>query len=100
MAKGTAKCQNIKLSGRRVAAFLLCMVTYMYVLSIYLFRIDLNFVIKVADFGLSESLDITKDYFRQDQETNIKLPVKWMAPESMNDGVFSEKTDAVRVTTN
>ena len=53
-------------------------------------------MIKVADFGLSESIDSSKDYFRQDQDNTIKLPVKWMAPESMLDGIFSEKTDVVR----
>ena len=26
----------------------------------------------------------------------MKLPVRWMAVESLNDGVFSEKTDVVR----
>jgi serine/threonine protein kinase len=62
-----------------------------------LYRIDLNFIIKIADFGLSETLDTTKDYFRQGQDANVKLPLKWMAPESMNDGVFSENSDAVSV---
>jgi hypothetical protein len=62
-----------------------------------LYRIDLNFIIKVADFGLSETLDTTKNYFQQGQDANVKLPLKWMAPESMNDRVFSEKSDAVRV---
>ena len=56
----------------------------------------MNFVIKVADFGLSESIDSNKDYFRQNQEDVIKLPIKWLAIESINDGVFSEKTDVVR----
>ena len=52
-------------------------------------------VIKVADFGLSESMDTTKEYFRQNQDDAVKLPIKWLAPESINDGVFSEKTDVV-----
>ena len=55
---------------------------------------DVNFVIKVADFGLSETIDTSKDYFRQDMN-NVKLPVKWLAPECLNDGVFSVKTDVV-----
>lgn len=56
----------------------------------------MNLVIKVADFGLAQSLDTSKDYFRQDQHNAIKLPIKWLAPESINDGVFSEKSDVVR----
>ena len=61
-------------------------------------RIHTNFVIKVADFGLAESIDSTKKlYFRQDKKAAIKLPVKWMAPESINDGIFSEKSDVVCV---
>ena len=48
----------------------------------------------MADFGLAEELYV-KDYFRQDKSDNIRLPFKWMAPESLNDRVFSEKTDVV-----
>lgn len=58
-------------------------------------RIDIGFVIKVADFGLSESMDITKDYFRQLKDSTVKLPVKWLALEGINDGIFSEKSDVV-----
>ena len=55
----------------------------------------MNFVLKVADFGLAASLDTSKDYFRQDQDDAIKLPIKWLAPENINDKVFSEKSDVV-----
>ena len=59
-------------------------------------RINSDGVIKVADFGLAEEL-FTKDYFRQDKSDTVRLPFKWMAPESLKDGVFSEKTDVVCV---
>ena len=52
-------------------------------------------MIKVADFGVSENIDINKNYFRQNKEDTIKLPIKWLPIESINDGVFSEKTDVV-----
>ena len=52
-------------------------------------------MIKVADFGLSESLDTSKEYFREIEGDMTKLPIKWLALESIRDGVFSEKTDVV-----
>ena len=58
---------------------------------------DVNFVIKVADFGLAETLDTSKEYFRQDVDNAIKLPIKWLAPESIHDKVFSERSDVVSV---
>ena len=62
-------------------------------------RIDENFVIKVSDFGLSEDV-YARNYFRQGKlgeegGDQVKLPVRWMALESLNDGVFTEKTDVV-----
>jgi serine/threonine protein kinase len=53
---------------------------------------DIHNVIKVSDFGLSEDM-YAKNYFRQDKDAAVKLPIKWMAPESLNDGIFTEKTD-------
>ena len=57
-------------------------------------RIDTHFVIKITDFGLSEDVYARK-YFRQGRESAVKFPVKWMAPESLQDEVFSDKTDVV-----
>ena len=65
---------------------------------IRLCRLDQNYVIKVADFGLSENT-YTKNYFRQ-KTPSVKLPIKWMAYESLIDGIFSEKTDVVSSTLN
>ena len=37
-----------------------------------------------------------RNYYRQGNAGDvIKLPVKWMAPESLSDGHFSEKSDVV-----
>ncbi len=57
-------------------------------------RIDEHFMIKIADFGLSEDI-YSKTYFRQQASASVKLPVKWMAIESLQEGIFSEKTDVV-----
>ena len=60
------------------------------------YRIDANFLIKIADFGLSEDV-FEWNYFRQNSSSGegVKLPIKWMAPESLSDGHFSEKSDVV-----
>jgi serine/threonine protein kinase len=50
--------------------------------------------IKVGDFGLAEDVYI-RGYFRQDKYDAIKVPYRWMAPESLRDGLFSEKSDVV-----
>ena len=49
--------------------------------------------VKVADFGLSRDI-YERDYYSCDNRKN-KLPVKWMAPESLEKGIYSSKTDVV-----
>ena len=58
------------------------------------FRLDENLTVKVADFGLSRDVYVT-DYYLVSHSN--PLPVKWLAPESLFDKVFSEKTDVVSV---
>ena len=61
----------------------------------YADRIDGGGVIKVADFGLAEDI-YSSGYFRQDKSGgSVKLPFKWMALESLQEGVFSQKSDVV-----
>ncbi|CDW56571.1 Pkinase Tyr domain containing protein [Trichuris trichiura] len=47
-------------------------------------------VVKIGDFGLTRDL-YEEDYYRV--EGQGLLPVRWMAPESMIDGIFTTKSD-------
>ena len=51
-------------------------------------------IIKVADFGLSVSID-AKEYYHLIKHVDVTLPVKWMAPESLADYMFSTMSDVV-----
>lgn len=44
----------------------------------------------MADFGLSRDV-YEKEYYKSDRKT--ELPVKWMAPESLEKSAFNMKTD-------
>jgi serine/threonine protein kinase len=60
---------------------------------IFISRVDQDLSVKVADFGLARVIYQT-DYYRQHQQ--MKVPVKWMAPESLHDMISTEKSDVVR----
>ena len=51
-------------------------------------------VVKVADFGLSWDIYVT-DYYRLEHST--PLPLKWLAPEAIYDGMFTVKSDVVSI---
>jgi len=59
---------------------------------------DASGVVKVADFGLSEDIYASTYYRQGKSDTAVKLPVKWMPPESIVDGIFTEKSDVVSAT--
>lgn len=50
-----------------------------------------DYIVRVADFGLSRDV-YEKDYYSGDNK-KTKLPVKWMAPESLEKGIYNHKTD-------
>lgn len=49
-----------------------------------------NLVVKIGDFGMTRDIYET-DYYRKG--TKGLLPVRWMAPESLKDGVFTSSSD-------
>ncbi|KAH8370697.1 hypothetical protein KR093_004698 [Drosophila rubida] len=49
-----------------------------------------NYVMKIADFGLARDIQDT-DYYRKN--TNGRLPIKWMAPESLQEKFYDSQTD-------
>ncbi|KAK3762671.1 hypothetical protein RRG08_059018 [Elysia crispata] len=46
--------------------------------------------VKIGDFGMARELDMS-NYYRKDQKA--LLPVRWMAPESLNEGIFTTMSD-------
>nr|AVT56261.1 insulin receptor 2 [Boisea trivittata] len=49
-----------------------------------------DLVVKIGDFGMTRDVYET-DYYRKGNRG--LLPIRWMAPESLNDGVFTSKSD-------
>ena len=55
-------------------------------------------MIKVADFGLTEDMYGTNYYRRKKSvtENEERVPIRWMAPESIENDIYNESTDVVR----
>lgn len=47
--------------------------------------------VKLSDYGLSRLLNVDRDYYRAMSQT--QLPVRWMAPESIQDRVWTTHSD-------
>ncbi|CAI8021679.1 Tyrosine-protein kinase transforming protein SEA [Geodia barretti] len=62
--------------------------------------LDMCGTVKVADFGLSEDMYST-NYFRQGKSSvdavETKVPIRWMPLESIEEGLYNEKSDVVRM---
>lgn len=52
--------------------------------------IDEDRTCKVADFGFARDMEVNQVYERKSEG---RLPIRWMAPESLYDNVFSVKSD-------
>ena len=62
---------------------------------LFLHRVDKDLKVKVGDFGLARDI-YSENYYRA--RRGAKLPVKWMPPETLRDGISNEKTDVVSCT--
>lgn len=49
-----------------------------------------DYVVKIADFGLARDIQ-ESEYYRKN--TNGRLPIKWMAPESLRDKFYDTQSD-------
>ncbi|KAJ8395693.1 hypothetical protein AAFF_G00029300 [Aldrovandia affinis] len=54
--------------------------------------LDESYTVKVADFGLARDV-YEKEYYSVHNKSGVKLPVKWMALESLQTHKFTSKSD-------
>lgn len=58
-------------------------------------NLDQSLKVKLGDFGLARELysKSVKDYYKHINDINKLLPIRWMSPESICEGVFTTKSD-------
>ena len=54
----------------------------------------------MADFGLTEDMYGTNYYRRSESESEEGVPIRWMAPESIETNIYNEETDVVSLLVN
>ena len=52
---------------------------------------ELNITVKIGDFGLAREI-YSMHYYKQ-MSSNKLLPIRWMSPESICDGIYTSKSD-------
>ena len=60
-----------------------------------MYRVDVNAVAKIADFGMAR--DVYGNEYYKVSDKHRPLPVKWMAIESLENYKFTTKTDVVNI---
>ena len=60
---------------------------------LWISRVDEFGTVKVADFGLSRDL-YSREYYRT-ENAQSPVPVRWLAPESLDQKVYTSMSDVV-----
>ena len=58
----------------------------------FIHRVDADLAVKISDFDLSRDI-YENDYYLLTHDA--KVPVKWMAPESIYDKIYTHQSDVV-----
>ncbi len=51
---------------------------------------DVDIIVKIGDFGLAREI-YANDYYKQAGDR--LLPIRWMSPESILDGIYTSSSD-------
>ena len=54
----------------------------------------------MTEFGLAEDMYGTNYYRRSESESEERVPIRWMAPESIETNIYNEATDVVSLLAN